>query len=220
MVAQRNQKHVFWQALLVAAFIFSFGILIGALVENSRAGRIDYLYLDSEVSLMDLRLQQDILDNLPVSCESAAEKNMEFADRVYWEARTLEKYDESSKVSDDLKTAHKRYDVLRTMLWYNSIKIKESCGDNFHTIVYLYNYADVSISQKSRQNVFSKMALDLKEKRSSEVLLIPIAADLGVDSLDLLMDLYNVTEIPVIVIDENVKITEIMTVEELEDYFN
>lgn len=211
-----NQKHVFWQALLVALLIFSFGMLIGALVENFRADRVNSLYIESQEDLMDLRLQVDILDNMPVNCQLATKKNIDFANRIFNEARTLEKYDSSSKISDELKAAHRRYDVLRTMLWFNSIKLKEKCDDEFHTVVYLYDYGDVSISQKSKQNVFSRILIDLKEKKGNEIVLIPIAVDLDVDSLDLLINNYGVTEFPTILIDEKEKITEIVTVEEIE----
>ncbi|MFH1308310.1 MAG: hypothetical protein ABIH72_05650 [archaeon] len=213
----KNQKHVFWQALLVAMLIFFFGMLIGALVENFRTQRVDYLYLDSQVDLMDLRLQSDLFSDFNLDCELAVKKNVEFADRIYWEARTLEDYDSSSKISDELKIAHKRYDILRTMLWVNSIKIKENCDDSFHTVVYLYDYEDTPIQTKSFQNVFSKIALDLKEKRGNEILLIPIATDLQVDSLDLLMAKYNISEVPCLLIDEKYQITELMSVEEVEN---
>lgn len=217
MVEKKSSKLVFLQTLLVSLLLFSFGMLIGALVENSRANQVNDLYLESQLGLTDLRIETDIISNIPFDCETAVKENINFADKIYSEARTLEKYDESGKISDELKLAHKRYDVLRTLLWYNSIKIKEKC-QSFHTVVYFYKYVEPAIAQKSEQNVFSKLLFDLKQKKQNEIILIPIAADMDINSLNLLMKTYNVTQLPTILIDEKAKVTEIITLEELEKH--
>ena len=51
-------------------------------------------------------------------------------------------------------------------------------------------------------------------------MLIHFAGDIESYSIDLLMDMYNVTEedLPVILIDEKVKISEIESVEDIEQY--
>jgi len=217
-MVEKKQKYVFLQTLLVSALIFSFGMLIGVLVEDIRTIKVDDLYLESQIELTDLRLESEILSNLNFNCEAAIKENINFADRIYEEARSLEKYDESSKVSDKLKVAHKRYDILRTTLWYNSIKIKEKCPEKFHTVVYFYDYIDTEIPQKSKQNVISKVLSELKQKQGADIILIPIATDLDIYSLNLIMNSYNITEFPTILIDEKYKITEISTVQELEKY--
>ena len=51
----------------------------------------------------------------------------ELADKIYHEARILERYDDSRKISETLKYVHQRYDLLRTLLWINTAEIKEKC---------------------------------------------------------------------------------------------
>ena len=55
----------------------------------------------------------------------------------------------------------------------------------------------------------------LKENRGSDVLLIPIAGDIDFSSINLLIKEYNITQLPTILIDDKIKITEIKTAEEV-----
>ena len=214
----KTQKYVFLQAFLVAAFLFSLGMLIGAIIENLRASSVDELYLESQISLTDLRLKSDILSNSDFNCEKAIKENIDFANRIYSEALSLEKYDDSSKISNKLKIAHKRYDILRTLLWFNNIKIKEKCLGDFHTVVYFYDYLEPQIKQKATQNVISRVLLDLKNQRQEEIILIPIAADLDIYSLDLMMATYNITELPTVLIDEKIKLTKLDEIKDINKY--
>jgi len=220
MVKKKIQKHkyIFLQTLLVATLIFSFGILIGSLVENLRAKNINDLYLESQVDLSDLRIESDILSNLDFNCDSAIKENINFADRIFSEARSLEKYDKSTKISNKLNLAHKRYDILRTLLWYNSIKIKEKCPEKFNTVVYFYDYINPSIEQASKQKAMAKVLIDLKNTEKQNIILIPIAADMNIHSLELLLNSYNITQLPTILINEKHKITEIVNKEKLQAY--
>ena len=65
--------------------------------------------------------------------------------------------------------------------------------------------------------VFSNLLKDLKEKYGAEIMLIPIAGDNNLTSVDLMMNNYNVTVLPTILIDEEVKLVEITSFEELEN---
>lgn len=214
----KSQKNVFWEALLVTILIFGIGVLVGVILENWRTSKISYLYEQSEIELLDIRLQNEIYSLGDFDCETAVEENMKFADRVYEEARILGRYEKARRLTESLKLQHKKYDVLRALLWLNSIKIKKQCKTDYHNIVYIYNYNEPSIETKAKQSVFSNILSDLKQKRGNEVMLIPMAGDNDLSSINIMMDLYNITEseLPVILIDEKIKITELQTVEDIE----
>jgi len=218
-----SQKHVFWQALLITILIFGIGIVMGVLLENWRAGRIDTMFQKSEINLADVRLQSDIYAAGDFNCESAEQENIKFADRIFEEAKVLGRYEEASQLkTEELALWHKKYDLLRTTLFLNSLKIKEKCNSTYSNVVYFYNYADPPIELRAKQNIFSRLLGELKKKKGDEILLIPIAGNNNVTAVNLILDKYDIQEedLPVILIDEKIKITEIQTVEEIEKYFD
>ncbi|PIN78090.1 hypothetical protein COV15_00315 [Candidatus Woesearchaeota archaeon CG10_big_fil_rev_8_21_14_0_10_34_12] len=212
-----NQKHVFWQALILTIFIFSVGVAIGFLIENSRLGKINELYVNSEVELLDVRIQSEMLNANLINCDLAIEKNIKFADKVYDEAKLLGRYEDAQRFSEALVLQHKKYDLLRTMVWVNSIKLKEKCSPNYHNIIYIYQYTDPSIKKIAEQETFSKFLEELKIKEQDRILLLPIAGDIGGISIEALKEQFNITVLPTVIIDEKTKITDFAGLKQIEN---
>ena len=214
-----NNKHAFWQALIMALIIFSTGIILGILFENSRTSKLENIYKSSETEIFDIQLTGDLLLNEPkFDCRIALDENINFADKIYEEAKTLEKYDASNKITNEIIKLHSRYDLLRTMLWINTIELQEKCPSSTNTIVYLYQYVNPSINTKAKQSTISELTSDLKKKYGDRIILIPIAYDTGVRSLNLLRAKYQIDEFPIIIINQKDKITHLTTIGELEKY--
>ena len=213
----RDKRHVFWQALLVTALIFSLGIVFGIYIEQIRADESNILFINSESSLFDTIALISYLDNENISCKELISSQIIFADKIYGEAKLLEEYDESSKITDSLKAVHKKYDLLRTILWINSIKVKEKCS-GFNIVVYLYEYNSDDISVKSKQGIWSKVLADLKGIEGNKLILIPIAVDNDVTTLSIMLNHYNIKEYTVVIINEEIVITDVSPAEELEKY--
>ena len=96
---------------------------------------------------------------------------------------------------------------------------KEDCG-KINTVVYLYEYKIDEIQLKSKQIVWSKILQDLKDERGEEVLLIPIAVDQDITSLDYLIKIYEIREFPAVVLNEEIIFYDHKTVKELEKYLD
>jgi hypothetical protein len=216
-----SQKHVFWQAFFVTLLIFAVGVFFGILLENSRTGKVDELYQKSEIDLLDIKLQTEIYFSGDFNCGAAIRENFNFAERIFSEASLMERFESASNLKEDLRLRHKKYDILRANLFLNSVKIKEKCNSSYSNVVYIYKYNNQTLDTKARQNVFSKLLKELKDRKGNQILLIPMAGDNDVVSIDLILDKFNVAkeELPVILIDEKIKITELETIEELEKYF-
>jgi len=214
----KSQKHVFWEALLITILIFGIGIFLGVVIESWRTSEIAELYQQSDIQLLDIKTQNEIFSLEDFNCETAIEENVKFADRIYEEAKVLDRYETARRLTESLKLQHKKYDILRALLWVNSMKIKKKCRADYHNVVYIYKYNEPSIEMKARQSVFSNILTELKQDKGNEVILIPMAGDNDLSSINLLMDIYNVTEseLPVILIDEKFKITEIESIQEIE----
>lgn len=215
-----SSMHVFWQALIISVIIFNLGIFLGYMLENSRIGKVNQLYAESELNLLDVKIQSEMYDSSAVNCENAIEGNIAFADKVYEEAKILDKFESASRMTDSIRLQHEKYDLLRTLFWLNSMKIKQKCNASYHDVVYFYQYNDATLEIKAEQNVFSRLLGDLKVKYGNSIMLIPIAADNNVSSVSMLLKAYNVTEFPTVLIDEKTKITQLETVKELEKYID
>ena len=212
------QKHVFWQALLIAIFIFVSGMLLGYLLELNRTSKIISFYQEAEVSLLDVNLQEQILDLNTFDCEQAIEEMIKFADKTYNEADILEKYSQSSKLTKGIVFQYKKYALLRTILWANSMKIKEKCANAPHTVIYFFEFDSDDSNMLAEQRTFSNYLGEIKKEYSSEIILIPIAGNFELNSINLLMNTYGITRLPSVLIDEKYKVEEINQLENIRNY--
>ena len=212
-----NPKNVFWEALFLTIVIFVFGLLLGIGLEKIRTDKINVKYVESEIFLTDILALNNYVQSNNFSCSQLIESNVKFADRIYEEAKSLSDYETAQKLSDGLKLTHKRYDLLRTFLWMNAERAREICKGDFSVVVYLYEQNIEDLAKKATQNVWSKILSDLKEKKGAEIVLIPIAVDGGLSSIETMVSNYKIKEYPVVIIDGTV-ITGLSSVEELEKY--
>lgn len=215
-----NRKRVFWEALFLTIVIFFFGILIGVAYESTKSNQINQYYETSEVSLMDIFALNSMLNINSKDCGALEKANLEFANKIYNDALLLEKYESAGKVTKDIEIVHKRYDILRTFLWINNIKTFEKCEKNYSTVVYLYQYSSDDLTQKAKQSVWSKILFDLKQKEGNKILLIPIAEDSNLTSLNSLIFQFNITSYPVVIINEKNVIYDLSSVDQLSKYID
>jgi hypothetical protein len=103
----------------------------------------------------------------------------------------------------------------------NSIIIREKCNSSYSEVVYFYKYNNPSRDIKAKESVFSRLLGELKQKKGNSMLLIPIAADNNLSSVNLLLNKYNVSEkdLPIIIINGKIRISEIENIQDLEKYF-
>ncbi|MEK6829996.1 MAG: hypothetical protein AABY15_07810 [Nanoarchaeota archaeon] len=213
-----NPKRAFWQAFFLALAIFIIGILIGISFESSRLDQINEYYTLSEISLMDSLALNKISDLKNISCTELVNYDFEFADKIYDEALLLEKYEQSGKITNSINAAHKRYDLLRTILWINVMKTRERCQQNFSSIVYLYNYNTNDLTERAQQIVWSRILFDLKQKSGEKIVLIPISVNNEITSLKSLIDGFKINRYPSVIINEKNILYNLTSVEDIEKY--
>jgi len=214
----KNQKMIFLYALIITLVVFNLGIFMGYMLESSRLDKINILYSNAELELFDQMAQKESLGALNINCKTLVEENIKFGDKVFQEALEIQKYEEANRMSGDIIFQHKRFDLLRTLFWMNSIKIKQNCNSDYHNVVYFYKYNNPSINQESKQKFFSNLLEQIKTKEGEKVMLIPIAGDNDIPSINLLVNQFDITEFPTILIDEKTKLTDIKNASELENF--
>jgi hypothetical protein len=210
--------YVLLEAFLVSLFLFSLGIFIGVVSENSVSKKVSEDYIANNLKMDDIRLQSDIMALGLMNCDEAIQRDIEFADEIYAQSIKIAQYEETNKLTEKLVSEHRKYDILRAILWVNTLKIKEQCPNRIKTIVYIYQYNEPGVEKRSEQGVFSNILEEIKGNLGNKVILIPFAGDNNVTSINYLMNAYNITQLPTILIDEKIKITEIQSVEEIEKY--
>ncbi len=213
-----NQKYIFLYALILTLVVFNLGIFMGYMMESSRINRINGLYLNAEMELLDQMIQKDSLELLELDCDSLVEENIKFGDKIYEEALLIERYENANRINNEIIFQHKRFDLLRALFWINSIKIKQKCSPSYHNLIYFYKYDNPSLEQSSRQRFFSNLLKEIKEEKGSDIMLIPIAADNDIPSINLLLKKYDIKDLPTILIDENVKITDVKIRDDIDKY--
>lgn len=214
----KSRKHVFWEALFLTVVVFFFGMLLGVAFENSQLQSVNEYYAKSEISLIDILAMNSITDIRSIDCEFLIESNLNFADRIYEEAVILEDYENAKKLTENIELAHKKYDLLRVFLWTDSMKILEKCGRSFSSVVYLYDAEPQDLEKKATQGVWSKILYDLKQIKKDDIVLIPIGVDGELESINLMVKRFEIEELPVVVINNKHVVTELSSVEELEEF--
>jgi len=219
MEIHKKSKSALWQALALTVVVFLFGMFLGVAYEGNKVDQVNEYYAVSEILLMDAfaigKLPSSLGDS---SCEVLLDANKEFADRIFMEAQILERYESSGKLTDTLKLTHKRYDLLRTLLWINLMDIPSKCKNDVSVVVYLYEYDTPDLTKRATNVVWSRVLSDLKNEVGGDIVLVPIAADSGLTSLNSLIYDMNVTSYPSLVIDNKYVISDLKSVEELKTY--
>jgi hypothetical protein len=211
-------KHAFVFALIFSIAVFSIGIFIGFSMENIRNNFAYQAYIESETNLLDARLQNYLLSNFPIKdCNLSTQKNIEFGDRIYEEAGILKEYEEANKISQTILLEHKKFDLLRALFWLNSMKIQEKCDSSIINVVYFYKLNDVSLDERAKQNVFSNLLYEIKKEYGNDIMLIPISGDNNLTSVEILMQNYDITELPAVLVNEKIKVSEIIDLEDFKD---
>lgn len=215
----KSPKRAIWEALLLAGVVFFLGFLLGFVFESSQTDKMNKYYLNSEFYLMDVISLNSLVKGEIFDCSSLYIAYSSFANRVYQEAILLQEYESSEQITEEMKIVHRRYDLLRTFLWANILETSKLCKNSQNIVVYLYEYNTEDLVQKATQNVWSKVLWDLKEEQGENILLIPIASDLNINSLDVIIKNLNISTFPVVVIN-NKKINELTSSKDLEKYLN
>jgi len=210
----KSKKHVFWEALLITVVVFLVGLFLGMLIESGNSEKVSQLYLNSEISLVDGMGVTFLLDRYDIDCESIKEENIKFADSVFEEAKLLAKYEERGDLTNTMEILHKKYDLLRTLIWTSNLDTLNRC-DNYNLVVYIYEYNTQKTDIKAMQNVWSNLLGDLKGERE-DVLLIPIAGNQNITSMSLLMAEYGVDKLPAVVVNNKEVLYELEELSNIE----
>lgn len=212
---------VFVESLILTLLIFIIGFSLGFYIEFSRTNDIIRDARNYEIEALDLRLQNYYYQTISSSdCQTAIEQNFIFADNLYSDGLEIQKYEEASQLTEDIRREKRRYVLLKTELWLNSIILKEKCNADFDTIVYFYSDDPNNNIIVSQQKIISNVLKDIKEENGNSVILLPIAGDMGLEAIDLQRRVHKIGYLPSILINEDIVLEGFHTVDEIRGYLS
>ncbi len=214
---ESKNRRTFLEAFIFTIMVFVFGILIGMNIESKNVNEMNEAYLNSQVTMFDMYLASNFIDENS-TCDFIKEESIKLANRIYKEAELLEKYEEFSEIFDDIKIVHRKYDVLRTMLWDISGSMINKCS-NYNLVVYLYEYETKELTQQAYQNTWSKFLGEIKKEYGDEIILVPIAVNQELVSLDTILSEYEIDKYPVVIVNNEVLFYDIPQKAEFEKLF-
>jgi len=215
-----KRNRVFIEAIILTAILLLIGFVLGYMVESYRTNKVITEYRENEISALDLKLQNyyyQIMDQQ--ACDAAIKQNFIFADKIYNEGLAIEKFEEANQLTENIISEKRRYSLLKTELWLNSILLKEKCDQPFDTLVYLYSHDPSDNALQAQQQIISNVLRDVKAEKGDTVILLPIAGDMDLGIVDLQMRIHKVTSLPSIIINEEVVLEGYHSSEEILSYF-
>ena len=218
MERKEKQTSAFWKAAILTIVIFLLGVLLGYYLEKGRIEKIEKELIDTDIEWADAKLQSlyyQIMEK--EECGTAIDENIIFADKIYEQGIKLQKYEDANQLSEKMITEKKKYALLKAEFWINSILLKKKCNAEYKNIVYFFKN-EPSIAEEEEQRVQSIVLRNIKEKYGPDVMLIPLPFDLEISTIEIMKKTYGINKAPSILIDENIKLDEIMNQEEIEKY--
>ena len=103
------------------------GFLLGLSLEMTRNAQLNEYYnsTQSELSVLELQLRIPDLEN--INCSKLIAQNFELGDKIYQQALIFQDYETAAIFTkSELVEEHRKFDILRTMYWINSINIKKT----------------------------------------------------------------------------------------------
>lgn len=218
MKIPENGQGAFWKAAVLTLVIFFAGIILGYALEKGRIAKIEKEFAETDIEWADAKLQSLYYQIMKYEeCEAAIDENIVFADRIYEQGIRLQRYEDANQLSEKLLNEKKRYALLKTEFWINSIILKEKCDAPYKNVVYFFKN-EPSLAERESQRVQSIVLMNLKQKYGPDIMLIPISFDLNISTIEIMKKTYGIKNAPTILIDEKIKLEGVKKQEEIEKY--
>ncbi len=197
-------KNIFVTAAVLTALVFSSGIVLGWYLDHNRVSILQSEIGDLQASFTNLDLENSVYQSLNQTslCNIYIDKATKFsgeADRLgnmINDFRIVNQFER-----DDIDALKKKYTTINLQFWLQMVNLKKNCDYNTTTILYFYKISDCD------ECVAQGIVLDsMKKNYQSNLMVFAIDRDTDLGVVNLLKTVYNVTSVPSIVIDENLKL--------------
>lgn len=212
-------KKVLFKTLALTALIFAIGLFVGISLDNLRLEEVKSRMTEIDNLWNDARLLQSYIQRLSDGnstpyCGFLIEENLKAGDKIYKEGSLVEEYEKTNRFTPTLVLEKERYALLDLQFWLNSIDLKRLCNANYSTVIYFYSQYKKTVEQGFQDRVL----WELKQKCGPQIIYITFPADMEITTIEVIKNIYNVTKIPAILINESTVLYSPLTLRELEKY--
>ena len=192
---------IYLKTFIISAAIFFFGLLVGLYIENFFVSNLSARAATIENSVREVELEMLYFQGLPdtYSCDflnAIVKKTNNNLDTL---AGELTQYSDKNLLftAQEIKNIKTMYTSLLIKDWLLQERIKKSCGTNTVTVLYFYSTegCDDCITQG---NVLTLLKSSFKEK----LMVFSIDRQIDLSMINILMDRFNVTTTPALVIGD------------------
>ncbi|MEM2956332.1 MAG: hypothetical protein QW041_02045 [Candidatus Pacearchaeota archaeon] len=195
----KEERKVDWIKIIAAfalsCLIFIAGIALGTLITKDKVESIVTLEKEARLELETLSLEEKLFEQNPCIDPSHLSKKL---DDLGTKLTYLEsQYSKNSKEIMDLK---KPYTLLELRHYFALKNMIEKCNYNYTLILFFYSNSPENIKISEEQG----FVLDYLKKKFGNVKIYSFDSDLDLDIIKLMKEMYGLTIIPSIVINDKV----------------
>ena len=213
-----KMRKILLKTLALTVLVFIIGFYAGVLFDNFRLEEVKSRLTEIDNLWNDVRLLQSftqrMIDNKSLDCDILLKENLIAGDKIYEEGQKVEEYEKANRFTPTIFVEKERYALLDLQFWLNSIDLKRVCNASYSTVIYFYSH----YNKTTEQGFQDRVLLDLKEKCGPQIIYITFPSDMGIITLNVIRDIYNIKKLPAIMINESVVLYSPASMGELEKY--
>ncbi len=173
----------------------SVGFLFNDLKQNNMQESFDSMKEMVENAELELVLMDFLKENLKCEYFMTSTKLMATESHELWAKVVL--YEKNGILNDEYYSLKRSYVNSLIKNWVSIEKSKQICELNYSTILYFYASPNDCPDCSEQGNILDAIRIYY----NNEILIFPLDTSIGLDAVDILINVYNITQYPSLVID-------------------
>ena len=197
MVKEKVNWRVYITAGVITLIIFSLGVGIGYLISNSKYDIMKYDLESLQLRQRDIELEILLINSIGTkSCDTLNYEIRKTATESTELGQKVTYYDNEIIKDPQFYAMKRQYIINLIQLWSYWEMFKKNCNSSVNTVLYFYSIKNCSDCQ-AQGFVLSF----LKEKNPDKIMIFALDKDEDLYSLNLIKNIYNVTDAPTLIIN-------------------
>lgn len=197
MVSRKISWGFYALTLVVTVAIFMSGIYFGFFLNKAKENQLQGMILEMEKARSEQELNLLLMEYLPnKTCSAMGYEVEKMIPRINELEKQVTYYEENMKFGESSYMETKRdYMMSQIKYWLYMERLKSRCDLNVTTLLYFYSNRDCGPCRDQG------IVLDyVKNGHSSDLMIFALDTDLGLNSIDMIMKSYGVSELPSIIV--------------------
>jgi len=184
-------------ALLITIFIFAAGLYVGFLLDGYRVDNIDTSIRDVELDSESFLAEEQFFDAFgKYDCDLLNKRILSISDKIWKIGNVLTTYDLKGNTHDKIyEDLRREFFIFKIRAYTLTKDLDDSCGKSYDVILFFYDTKD------NQDSINQGYVLDDIVKKNKEIAVFSIDKDFNDSAVSTLVDYYNVTIAPTVVVN-------------------